>query len=47
MAKFWEGLRSSQRLKGGFLFLVVALLVIAAALLPSRREAPLDRKSVV
>src|SRR5450432_1699441 len=41
MARFWEKLRGSQRLKGGFLFSVVALLVIAAALLPSRREAPL------
>jgi adenylate cyclase len=41
MARFWEKLRGSRRLKGGFLFFVVALLVIAAALLPSRREAPL------
>ena len=41
MARFWVGLRGSQRLKGGFLYLVVALLVLAAALLPSPREAPL------
>jgi adenylate cyclase len=41
MARFWEGLRGSPRLKGGFLYLVVALLVLAAALLPSPYEAPL------
>jgi class 3 adenylate cyclase/CHASE2 domain-containing sensor protein len=41
MARFWEGLRGSPRLKGSFLFVVVALLVVAAELLPSRNEAPL------
>ncbi len=41
MARFWEGLRGSKRLKGGFLYFVVALLVLAAALLPSPYEAPL------
>jgi adenylate cyclase len=41
MAKFWERLRSSPRLKGSFLFLVVALIAAAAALLPSPRESPL------
>ncbi|HEX7606564.1 MAG TPA: adenylate/guanylate cyclase domain-containing protein [Usitatibacter sp.] len=41
MARFWEGLRGSPRLKGGFLYFVVALLVLAAALLPSPYEAPL------
>src|SRR5450432_1372421 len=41
MARFWEKLRGSQRLKGGSLFFVVALLVVAAGLLPSPYEAPL------
>jgi adenylate cyclase len=41
MARFWEGLRGSQRLKGGFLFFVVALIVVAAALLPTPYDSPL------
>ena len=41
MATFWERLRGSPRLKGSFLFVVVAVLAIAAAVLPSPREAPL------
>jgi class 3 adenylate cyclase len=41
MARFWERLRSSPPLKGSFLFLVVALIAAATALLPSPRESPL------
>jgi adenylate cyclase len=41
MAKFWEKLRGSPRLKGTFLVLVVAAIVIASALLPNSNEAPL------
>ena len=41
MAKLWERLRSSPRLKGWFLFAVVGALVIALATLPSTYEAPL------
>jgi class 3 adenylate cyclase len=41
MAKLWERLRSSPPFKGSFLFLVVALLAAAGALLPTPREAPL------
>ena len=41
MAKLWERLRSSAPLKGSFLFFIVALAAVSAALLPSPREAPL------
>ena len=41
MAKFWERLRASPPLKGSFLFLIVALIAAAAALLPTPRESPL------
>jgi adenylate cyclase len=41
MARFWERLRSSPRLKGTFLLLVVAAIVVACALLPNANEAPL------
>jgi len=39
MARFWERLRSSPRLKGSFLLLVVAMLVLAAALLPNPHDS--------
>ena len=41
MVRLWERLRASPSLKGSFLFLVVALIAAAAALLPSPRESPL------
>lgn len=41
MAKLWERLRSSPRLKGAFLYAVVAGLALAAALLPDPNEAAL------
>jgi adenylate cyclase len=39
--KLWERLRSSPRLKGGFLFLVVALIVIPAGVIPTPDQSPL------
>ncbi|HUP97438.1 MAG TPA: adenylate/guanylate cyclase domain-containing protein [Usitatibacter sp.] len=41
MAKLWERLRGSPALKGGFLFLVVAVFAAAGALLPTPHESPL------
>ena len=41
MSRFWERLRGSTRLKGGFLLLVVAAIVVSLALVPSPRESPL------
>ncbi len=41
MAGYWERLRSSPRLKGVFLLVLVAAIVTATALLPSSRESPL------
>ena len=39
MVRLWERLRSSPRLKGAFLFAVVALIVVPASLLPSRETS--------
>ena len=41
MARLWERLRSSPRLKGVFLLLVVATIIVASALLPNPHESPL------
>ena len=41
MSRLWERLRGSSPLRGGFLFLVVAVIVAAAAVLPTPYESPL------
>ncbi len=41
MARLWERLRSSPRLKGAFLLLVVAVIVATSAVFPSPDESPL------
>jgi class 3 adenylate cyclase/CHASE2 domain-containing sensor protein len=41
MAKLWERLRSSPRLKGAFLYATVGALAAALGFLPSLHEAPL------
>jgi class 3 adenylate cyclase/CHASE2 domain-containing sensor protein len=41
MAKLWERLRGSPRLKGAFLYAVVACLAVTAAAFPDPVEAPL------
>ena len=41
MSRLWERLRGSSPLRGGFLFLVVAVIVAAAAVLPTTYESPL------
>jgi class 3 adenylate cyclase/CHASE2 domain-containing sensor protein len=41
MERFWEHIRSSPRLKGTFLLLVVVLIALAAATLPTPHESPL------
>ena len=41
LAAFWQRLRSSPRLKGGFLYGAVALLMISFAMVPSPYESPL------
>ena len=41
MSRLWERLRGSSRLKGAFLLLVVAAIIVASALLPSPHESPL------
>ena len=41
MSKLWERLRRSPRLKGWFLFAIVAALVVGSATLPNAQEAPL------
>src|SRR5258708_7271361 len=39
MVRLWERLRSSPRLKGAFLFAIVALIVVPASLWPSRETS--------
>jgi adenylate cyclase len=41
MNRLWERLRSSPRRKGVFLFLVVALMIVPAATIPSVNESPI------
>ena len=41
MSRLWERLRGSSPLRGGFLFLVVAVIVGASAVLPTTYESPL------
>src|SRR5258706_6662020 len=41
MIRLWERLRSSPRLKGAFLFLVVALVIVAAGVIPTRDQSAL------
>jgi adenylate cyclase len=41
MTRLWERLRSSPRLKGGFLFAIVALIVVPASVLPSLERSPM------
>jgi class 3 adenylate cyclase/CHASE2 domain-containing sensor protein len=48
MALLWERLRSSPRLKGAFLFLVVALIIVPGAIIPSPADSPIaDAERVV
>ena len=42
MTRLWERLRGSPRLKGAFLYLLVAAMVTAAATLPTPHESPLS-----
>ena len=41
MAKLWERVRGSPRLKGAFLYVVVAAFALVAGVVPSPHEAPL------
>ncbi|MEP7069962.1 MAG: adenylate/guanylate cyclase domain-containing protein [Usitatibacter sp.] len=41
MSRLWERLRGSSPLRGGFLLLVVAVIVTASAVLPTTYESPL------